>query len=247
MEEKYSCKICFTSSDLEEDPLISPCKCNSKVHKSCIEMWRRKKIGKNQYYRCEVCLEKYKISIFSNYFNAHIIRFLYFYLSKINYSYFISNILINFTLGYFFSKKYNISSVIDYLIYFFRMYTDGLLLSNFVYLFITTITGIMIVFTNKKLLYWKDTDNVDIRVLYFINLIGIIFPTLNNVLTISSIFVQKFTLNYIIEFNLREINELLSEDYKFNKNLLDILICPEITNEREYNQDIVFQTMIENL
>ena len=64
MEEKYSCKICFTSSDLEEDPLISPCKCNSKVHKSCIEMWRRKKIGKNQYYRCEVCLEKYKISIF---------------------------------------------------------------------------------------------------------------------------------------------------------------------------------------
>ena len=238
MEEINYCKICFLSQKDNDDKLIKPCNCKTYVHKECIEKWRRKKIGKIQYYRCEVCLYRYKISIFSNKILASIIRFIYFNIAKINYSYFVITTLINIITGYFISTK--IIPIINILSYFkiiYLLFTHGLFIINMGCIFITTVFGISIFLTNRNYIYWKDSDNLDIRILYFINFINLSLSSFSYLFYITSLFTLKFTLNYIIEFCLRNVKEVLSEDEFSYDNILDVIYFPEIKNNTDIEPD----------
>ncbi len=57
--ENRACRICLDSGDY----LISPCLCNSFVHKSCLNKWREQNRG-NSYHECEVCKYKYQFRRF---------------------------------------------------------------------------------------------------------------------------------------------------------------------------------------
>ena len=226
-----SCKICFTSKNTLENPLITPCKCKSEVHKLCIEKWRRIKLGKKQYYRCEVCLHKYMISIFSNKYLFYAIRFLYFNLAKLTPIYHIFNTVINFLFGYSFYKKFSlINKFSDNIFLISEYYTYGLIINLLIYLLITFIFILSMTISKRKNLYWKDSDNIDIRFLCFINFMNLIFISLKNIFSILSIFSMKITLNYLIEFCLKDCNEILNSEFTDYNNLLDVFYLPEFKN-----------------
>ena len=52
-----SCKYCFES----EGTLIKPCNCVQKVHKECLDTWRKLNIGTKTFYVCEICHCIFKI------------------------------------------------------------------------------------------------------------------------------------------------------------------------------------------
>lgn len=250
MEENEYCKICFLTNKDKEDKLINPCNCKTYVHKECIEKWRRHKIGKIQYYRCEVCLQKYKISIFSNQLLAYSIRFIYFNLAFVNYSYYVLSTLLNLLFGYFlYSIKITLVNILSCLTSFIYLFVNGLFIVNMFCIFFTTVFGISIALTNRKHFYWKDTDNVDIRILYFINFINIAFSNFSILFLLLSIFTLKVTLHYIIEFCLRDVKEVLSEnDFSLDNNLLEVMYCPEIKNHpNHYDEDHAYYHMLNSI
>ena len=100
-------------------------------------------------------------------------------------------------------------------------------------IFITTVFGISIFLTNRNYIYWKDSDNLDIRILYFMNFINLSLSNFSYLFYITSLFTLKFTLNYIIEFCLRNVKEVLSEDEFSYDNILDVMYFPEIKNNTD--------------
>ncbi len=251
MEENDTCKICFISKNTTENPLIKPCNCKSLVHKLCIEKWRRKNIGKIQYYKCEVCLHKYKISIFSNKHLFNGIRFIYFNLCNFTTFYFVFTTLLNFLLGYlFYSKGTIINKFTDNAILVSSYYTTGLIINLSFCLLVSTIFIISMTISNRKNLNWKDSDNIDVRILYFINFMNLIFLALKNILSIFAIFSLKITINYITEFCLKDIKEILDSDYNVtNNNLLNVFYCPEIVDNSNQHivEDVSYYRMLNEL
>ena len=249
MEENEYCKICFLTNKDKEDKLINPCNCKTYVHKECIEKWRRKKIGKIQYYRCEVCLQKYKISIFSNPLLAYSIRFIYFNLAFINYSYCVLSTLLNLLFGYFlYPIKITLVNILSCLTSFIYLFVNGLFIVNMFCIFFTTVFGISILLTKRKHLYWKDSNNLDIRILYFINFINVSLSNFSILFFLFSIFTMKITLHYIIEFCLKDVNEVLSEnDFSSDNNLLEVMYCPEIKNQNNFDEDQTYYHMINSI
>jgi len=52
-----SCKYCLET----EGTLIKPCNCVHKVHKECLDTWRKLNVGTKTFYVCEICHSIYKI------------------------------------------------------------------------------------------------------------------------------------------------------------------------------------------
>lgn len=52
-----SCRYCLES----EGTLIKPCNCTQKVHKECLDTWRKLNIGTKTFYVCEICHSIFKI------------------------------------------------------------------------------------------------------------------------------------------------------------------------------------------
>ena len=52
-----SCKYCLESEGI----LIKPCNCVQKVHKECLDTWRKLNIGTKTFYVCEICHSIFKI------------------------------------------------------------------------------------------------------------------------------------------------------------------------------------------
>lgn len=252
MNENGTCKFCFTSKNTSENPLITPCKCKTEVHKLCIETWRRKKIGKIQYYKCEVCLDKYKITIFSNKILFYTIRFFYFNFAKITTLYHIFNTIINFIAGYLFFKNTSLVNKFTNDIFLItEYYKFGLMVNLSICSLITLIFIINITISNRNNLYWKDSDNIDIRILFFINFFNLIFLFLKNIFSIFSIFGMKITLNYLIEFCLKDCKEIIDIEFTNYNNLLGILYLPESntlhSSNHQFDEDQVFYNMINEI
>ena len=63
-EEKKECRICFDEG-MDNDPLISPCKCkgtSAYVHKSCLSNWRNFNRDREAWNICMECHAEYIIS-----------------------------------------------------------------------------------------------------------------------------------------------------------------------------------------
>ena len=104
--------------------------------------------------------------------------------------------------------------------------------------------------SNRKNLNWKDSDNIDVRILYFINFMNLIFLALKNILSIFAIFSLKITINYITEFCLKDIKEILDSDYNVtNNNLLNVFYCPEIVDNSNQHivEDVSYYRMLNEL
>ena len=59
------CRICFENNNLEENPLLSPCRCSGTskyVHLNCIQTWRRLNINTEYLTKCRECNAKYVIN-----------------------------------------------------------------------------------------------------------------------------------------------------------------------------------------
>ena len=91
-----TCRICYISDSKFGNELICPCNCsgtNKYIHRKCLDKWRKKYYQKENYYRCEVCLKKYKIGYLANEELVSFIRFCYFNIGKFNpYYFFLSQI-----------------------------------------------------------------------------------------------------------------------------------------------------------
>lgn len=91
-----TCRICYISDSKFGNELICPCNCsgsNKYIHRNCLDKWRKKYYQKENYYRCEVCLKKYKIGYLANEELVSFIRFCYFNIGKFNpYYFFLSQI-----------------------------------------------------------------------------------------------------------------------------------------------------------
>ena len=251
MEDKDACKYCLSDTNSFDNPLILPCKCKQYVHKNCIEKWRKKKMNSIQYQKCEICLEDYKISIFSNKILANFIRFIYFYLSKINLFYFVFNITTTFLIGYYY--HFNKSVTIYNILFKFPIYQSSILIKNIflngyiftnnLYLLITISFGIFAYINKKSNIFWKDSEGVDFRSLYLYCLTNVIFLCIESILAVFAIFTQKITLNFLIEYSLRNMKELISENNEHN-NYLNVMCCPEIVNNNESRDQIAYYHMI---
>ena len=58
------CRICFESTNTENNPLIVPCNCNGSsryIHRICLETWREANVNNDAYITCRECLYKYNI------------------------------------------------------------------------------------------------------------------------------------------------------------------------------------------
>lgn len=59
------CRICFSSSDDIDDPLITPCICSGSVrhvHRSCLEEWRKRATNPTSVFACDSCSWPYEMS-----------------------------------------------------------------------------------------------------------------------------------------------------------------------------------------
>ena len=254
-EEIDTCRYCLSDTSTFDNPLILPCNCKQYVHKKCIEKWRRKKIHSTQYHKCEICLENYKISIFSNKILAGLIRFIYFNLSKISISYFIFNITTNFIIGLYFNtnKILTINNILfklpiySSIILIKDILLNGYLFTNNLYLVIITTSALFAYINKKNNLYWKDSDGIDFRILYLYCLASVILLCFESIFSLLALFTQKITFNFIIEYNLRNMKELISENNEHN-NYLNVMCCPEIINNSSgYRDNTAYYNMINNL
>lgn len=227
MEEDNYCRICFSNANSFNNPLITPCNCKQYVHRNCIDNWRRKKYMKDQYYRCEVCLEKYKISFFSNLYLSYVIRFLYFQISKFTITYFIFIITLIFSIGYIFSKKLITNNILEKLII---IANNGIIGINILYLSISMIAFLVSYIIDKKTIDWKDSQNFDLKQNYLINFVNLIFintPLLQSIGIILSFIFPKISNNFLIELLLKNHPELIFEDSEFRNNYVGFICCPE--------------------
>lgn len=55
--DKAECRICL--DDTSDEAVVSCCACNSVVHRSCLDRWRRINRRSDLFDRCELCMEPY--------------------------------------------------------------------------------------------------------------------------------------------------------------------------------------------
>ena len=63
LQEQHTCRICLETDSYNN--LIYPCKCsgNSKfVHKNCLNEWRTLSDNNENFYKCEICKYRFKLS-----------------------------------------------------------------------------------------------------------------------------------------------------------------------------------------
>ena len=123
----------------------------------------------------------------------------------------------------------------------------GYLFTNNLYLVIVTTSALFAYISKKNNLYWKDSDGIDFRILYLYCLANVILLCFESIFSLLALFTQKITFNFIIEYNLRNMKELISENNEHN-NYLNVMCCPEITNySSEYRNNTTYYHMINNL
>jgi E3 ubiquitin-protein ligase DOA10 len=91
--DKATCRICLE----ENEPFISPCKCNGTikyVHEECLDTWRYNNKHKKAFLQCEQCLYTYQFQ-HMNMIPLHISCTLFLYLSAC------------FFIGLFINKVFN--------------------------------------------------------------------------------------------------------------------------------------------
>ena len=94
---------------------------------------------------------------------------------------------------------------------------------------------------------WKDSDGIDFRILYLYCLASVILLCFESIFSLLALFTQKITFNFIIEYNLRNMKELISENNEHN-NYLNVMCCPEIINNSSgYRDNTAYYNMINNL
>jgi hypothetical protein len=56
------CRICYDQGT-DTNPLFRPCRCQSLIHRECLEHWRYSDIENRHLSRCEVCQYEYRLSV----------------------------------------------------------------------------------------------------------------------------------------------------------------------------------------
>ena len=80
---------------------------------------------------------------------------------------------------------------------------------------------------------------------------NLIFLSLKNIFSIFSIFGMKFTLNYLIEFCLKDCNQIINSEFTNYNNLLGVLYLPESNtkyySDYQFDEEQAFYNMINEL
>lgn len=236
------CRFCFLSISEEGNELISPCKCagyQKYIHRRCLDKWRRNKFNKEQYFKCEICLENYKIGILSNNVVVQTIRFIYFKIGKFE--------IRNFFYYMIFPLIFSLFKTINFNKFIVTNLSYGLYLNSIIFLLYSLILNSIIYLNNayegriyNYYQYFTDSTKLNINHLLinsFLNLMINCFNFFNNLLydysnestflilfinlfflIFSNIFTQKILVNFSFEYFLKKDKEILGNNYSYENN-----------------------------
>lgn len=64
MTDERQCRLCYTTGDIAENRLFSPCLCSGTqryIHEQCLDEWRQAAHAQSNYFECPVCNYHYRL------------------------------------------------------------------------------------------------------------------------------------------------------------------------------------------
>ena len=152
----YVCRICLSESTNVND-FIVPCKCKGThkyVHRECLDMWRKRNVGTDNFYVCDLCHFRYEIITKENINEEREIEYkkqVKLFIVFLIFSIFVIFLLFILILYIIYKNKtkrlFIYSSFLNYLIYTFELLIISISVSSFI-LYISMISIDRITLTN---------------------------------------------------------------------------------------------------